>query len=79
MFDHTMLVAADDPELPQFEGLQKSGLIDMRVIPAVGCEGTAKLVFDYVSSFVQEQTCGRVWLESAEVREHGGNSAIYSR
>jgi hypothetical protein len=24
-----------------------------------------------------EQTDARVWLESVEVREHGGNSAIY--
>jgi hypothetical protein len=26
---------------------------------------------------VRRETCGRVWLESVEVREHGGNSAIY--
>jgi len=36
-------------------------------------------VFDFVASFVHQETSGRVWLESVEVKEHGGNSAIYSR
>ncbi|WP_244622850.1 6-pyruvoyl trahydropterin synthase family protein [Microvirga brassicacearum] len=79
MFDHTMLVAKDDPELPRFEILQRDGLIEMRVIPTVGCEGTAKYVFDFLENYTREQTKNRVWLESVEVKEHGGNSAIYSR
>jgi 6-pyruvoyltetrahydropterin/6-carboxytetrahydropterin synthase len=79
MFDHTMLVAADDPELPRFEILHKDGLVDLRVVPAAGCEATAKLAFDFVSSYARERTEGRVWLESVEVREHGGNSGIYAR
>jgi 6-pyruvoyltetrahydropterin/6-carboxytetrahydropterin synthase len=79
LFDHTMLVAQDDPELERFETMHRDGLIDLRVLPAVGCEATAKHVFDHVASFVHEETGGRVWLESVEVREHGGNSAIYSR
>ena len=79
LFDHTMLVAQDDPELPRFEAMHRDGLINLRVLPAVGCEATAKHVFDFVSAFVREETKGRVWLESVEVKEHGGNSAIYSR
>jgi 6-pyruvoyltetrahydropterin/6-carboxytetrahydropterin synthase len=79
MFDHTVLVAEDDPELGRFQAMARDGLIDIRVIPAVGCEATAKYVFDYVTSFVDAETKGRVWLDSVEVMEHGGNSAIYSR
>jgi 6-pyruvoyltetrahydropterin/6-carboxytetrahydropterin synthase len=79
MFDHTTLVAEDDPELARFRELHRDGLLDLRVLPAVGCEATAKFVFDYVSAFVREETKGRVWLESVEVKEHGGNSAIYAR
>jgi 6-pyruvoyltetrahydropterin/6-carboxytetrahydropterin synthase len=79
MFDHTMLVAEDDPERARFEGLHRDGLVDLRILPAVGCEATAQYVFDYVSAFVQNETGGRVWLESVEVSEHSGNSAIYSR
>jgi 6-pyruvoyltetrahydropterin/6-carboxytetrahydropterin synthase len=79
LFDHTMLVAQDDPELERFEAMHRDGLINLRVLPAVGCEATAKHVFDFVASFVHQETSGRVWLESVEVKEHGGNSAIYSR
>jgi 6-pyruvoyltetrahydropterin/6-carboxytetrahydropterin synthase len=79
MFDHTMLVASDDPERSRFESLHQDGLIDLRVIPAVGCEATAKFVFDFVSNYARERTGGRVWLESVEVKEHGGNSGIYSQ
>jgi 6-pyruvoyltetrahydropterin/6-carboxytetrahydropterin synthase len=79
MFDHTMLVAEDDPERSHLEELGRLGLVDLRLMPSVGCEATARYVFDYVEAFVQEETSGRVWLESVEVREHAGNSAIYSR
>jgi 6-pyruvoyltetrahydropterin/6-carboxytetrahydropterin synthase len=79
MFDHTMLVAEDDPERARFESMHQDGLIDLRVLPAVGCEATAKFVFDYVARFVQENSAARVWLESVEVIEHAGNSAIYAR
>lgn len=79
LFDHTMLVAQDDPELERFEAMHRDGLINLRVLPAVGCEATAKHVFDHVATFVRDETNGRVWLESVEVKEHGGNSAIYSR
>ena len=78
MFDHTTLVAADDPDLAEFRRLADIGLIDLRVLAAVGCEATAREVFDYANRFVQEQTQHRVWLESVEVCEHSGNSAIYS-
>ncbi|MCB5174825.1 6-pyruvoyl trahydropterin synthase family protein [Microvirga lenta] len=79
LFDHTMLVAEDDPELERFAALHRDGLVNLRVLPAVGCEATAKHVFNHVAGFVREETAGRVWLESVEVKEHGGNSAIYSR
>jgi 6-pyruvoyltetrahydropterin/6-carboxytetrahydropterin synthase len=79
MFDHTTLIARDDPKLPLFEQLAREDLIDLRVIPAVGCEETAKFVHEYVDQYVRDETNGRVWLESVEVKEHGGNSAIFER
>lgn len=78
MFDHTMLVAEDDPALPTFQQLAADGLADVRVLPAVGCEAIARLAFEHVAGFVQTETGGRVWLESAEVHEHSGNAASYS-
>jgi 6-pyruvoyltetrahydropterin/6-carboxytetrahydropterin synthase len=77
MFDHTMVVAEDDPHLPAFRQLHEQKLVDLRVLPAVGCEALARHAFDHVAAFVKETTAGRAWLESVEVREHGGNSAIY--
>jgi 6-pyruvoyltetrahydropterin/6-carboxytetrahydropterin synthase len=79
MFDHTMIVAEDDPQLPALRQLTDLGLADIRVMPRVGCEATAEFVFDYVERFVAKHTAGRVWIETVEVREHGGNSAIYER
>jgi 6-pyruvoyltetrahydropterin/6-carboxytetrahydropterin synthase len=78
-FDHTTLVAEDDPERPAFEALARAGLVDLRILPSVGCEATARYVFDYVAQYVGAQTGGRVWLETVEVKEHGGNSALYER
>lgn len=77
MFDHTMIVAEDDPKLTTFQSLADEGLVNLRVLPAVGCEAVAKHVFAHVSRYITEQTHGRVWLETVEVREHGGNSALY--
>jgi 6-pyruvoyltetrahydropterin/6-carboxytetrahydropterin synthase len=77
MFDHTLLVAEDDPHLATFKQLEVSGLANMRILPAVGCEAVAKYVFDHVAEQIRRETNARVWLESVEVREHAGNSAIY--
>jgi 6-pyruvoyltetrahydropterin/6-carboxytetrahydropterin synthase len=77
VFDHTVLIAADDPHLAEFERLQGLDLIDLRVLPAVGCEAIARYAFDHVQRFAAQETGHRVWLESVEVREHNGNAAMY--
>jgi 6-pyruvoyltetrahydropterin/6-carboxytetrahydropterin synthase len=79
MFDHTTVVAKDDPEIESFEQLEKKGIIDLRVIPAVGCEKFAEFIYNYVAKIIKDESQGRVWLDSVEVREHGANSAIYTR
>ena len=78
MFDHTMLAAADDPHLPVFQDMAAQGLVSLRILPVVGCEAFACHTHGYVGRFIAEQTLGRAWLESVEVREHGGNGATYS-
>lgn len=77
MFDHKFLVAEDDPDIDKFRRLGEHGLVALRVVPAVGCEAVARMVFDHVAQFVAEATNKRVWLEQVEVSEHSGNSAIY--
>jgi 6-pyruvoyltetrahydropterin/6-carboxytetrahydropterin synthase len=75
MFDHTYLVAEDDPEMETVEMLQDKGLIDIRVVPAVGCERFAELVFDKAQEIIEAQYGQRCWVQRVTVREHEHNSA----
>lgn len=82
-FDHRTILAADDPALEDFRALYaKWGFAPIETLPFVGCEGFAKHVYDYVSSWLEdshpmEMDIRGLRLVSVEVREHGGNSAIY--
>ncbi len=78
MFDHTLLAAADDPELPTFRALAAQGLVQLRTLPAVGCEAFASEAFVWAQAFAAGETRGRVRVEQVEVREHDGNAAIYT-
>lgn len=77
MFDHTFLASSDDPELEVFKELDKRGVIQLRVLPNAGMEGTAKFVYDQVDSMVKQMTKGRAWVTKVECRENEKNSAIY--
>ena len=77
MFDHTFLASSDDPYLEEFERLDKEGVIQLRVLPNAGMEGTAKFVYDHVNKMVQQSTSDRVWVTKVEVRENEKNSAFY--
>ena len=79
MFDHTLLVAEDDPARAEMERLGEAQIADLRILPAVGCEAIARYAFDHVEAYVHSETAGRSWLESVEVREHGGNAAIFEK
>ena len=79
MFDHTYLVAEDDPELETFKELHEKSLVDLRIVPATGCERFAEMVFDYAQDLVSELTDGRCWVQEVTVREHGHNSATVER
>ncbi len=76
VFDHTLLIAAADPELAFFQDMDARGLCQLRVLPQVSMEGTARYVYDFVSALVREQTQGRAWVASIEVRENMKNSAL---
>jgi 6-pyruvoyltetrahydropterin/6-carboxytetrahydropterin synthase len=51
MFDHTLVIAEDDPHRAMFEkmaelGLQdQGGVCDIRIVPAVGCEKFSELAY----------------------------------
>jgi len=77
MFDHTFIVAEDDPFLESFQRMDGAGVAQVRVVPATGAERFAQYVYQKLNTFVQEETEGRVKVIKVEFMEHGKNSAIY--
>lgn len=78
MFDHTMLVATDDPFLESFRRMDEAGVIQLREVPATGAEKFAEYIYGKLSTFVKEETEGRVRVKQVEFREHGKNTALYA-
>jgi 6-pyruvoyltetrahydropterin/6-carboxytetrahydropterin synthase len=77
MFDHTLLVAEDDPERAALEALGERGIARVRVVAGTSCERMAEMAFRKADEIVRDATRGRCWVESVECSEHGSNSAIY--
>ena len=77
MFDHTLVVAEDDPHINAFKNMDEAGVAQVRVIPATGAERFAQFIFEKLDPFIKEETEGRVKIVKVEFREHGKNSAMY--
>jgi 6-pyruvoyltetrahydropterin/6-carboxytetrahydropterin synthase len=77
MFDHTYLIAQDDPILQTAIILNDEGIAQVRIVPATGAEQFAKFIYEKVNAFVLEETNNRVRVVSVEFKEHSKNSAIY--
>jgi 6-pyruvoyltetrahydropterin/6-carboxytetrahydropterin synthase len=66
-FDHTLVVAQDDPYLEKFVELAKLGLqdqggiCDLRIVSAVGCEKFAELAYQVMSEILTAYQEGRSW------------------
>ena len=78
MFDHTVVVAEDDPAMSDFIDLDARGIIQLRVIPAVGAEKFAEYLYNKLNEFVQLETEGRVKVVKVKFMENHKNSAIYA-
>jgi len=77
MFDHTTIVAEDDPGIGGFKTMDQLGIIQLRILPAVGAEQFAKYVYEKLDEFVRQETNGRVKVVKVEFMENYKNSAIY--
>lgn len=69
MFDHTLVVASDDPQLEFFKKMadmgdsktvnnystphERNAICDLRIVPGVGCEMFAKMCYDKMSEIVE--------------------------
>ena len=78
-FDHTLLVAKDDPYGYELMQLGSYGIAKVVEVEATGCEAFAKLIFECAEVWLKDNGyTPRCRLRSVEVREHGANSAIYT-
>jgi len=78
MFDHTMIIAEDDPELQAFKQMEAAGVAQVRIIPATGAEKFAEYIYTKLNVFVKKETEGRVKVTKVKFAEHGKNAAYYS-
>ena len=77
MFDHTFIVAEDDPYKESFLKMHEAGVAQVRIVPATGAERFAQFIFEKLNYFIEKETDGRVKVVKVEFREHEKNSAIY--
>lgn len=76
-FDHKILLAEDDPARPFFHNMAQAGLCTVKILPFIGCEAFAYYVWQNCDALIRQISQNRVRVESAEVREHGGNAAVF--
>ena len=79
MFDHTVIVAKDDPKLETFQAMEVMGIIQLRIVEATGAEKFAEFIYNKLNKFVHIETQGRVRITQVEFMEHGKNTAIYKQ
>lgn len=75
-FDHTLIIADDDPEASALDLLSVKGLARIIYLPATGCEAFAEYIFRWLDARVGEKGFApNAQVYSVKVSEHGGNSA----
>ena len=80
-FDHTLLVAEDDPELETYKLLESKNMAKLTILPRLGCEGLADMLYKYVNGVYIPDMWGqaeadRLWCYRVEVRETQSNMAF---
>ena len=80
-FDHTLLVAEDDPELDFYKQIESRNLAKLTILPRLGCEGLADMLYKYVNGVYIPDMWGpaeadRLWCYRVEVRETQANMAF---
>ena len=77
MFDHTLIVAEDDPFIKAFQQMEEAGVAQVRIIPATGAEKFVEYIYNKLNEFVDTETEGRVRVTKVKFMEHGKNAACY--
>lgn len=82
-FDHKTVVAENDPHLDWFLAAQGKGILELRILPAVGIEAFAKKIYEITDVWLNKAYKGAdarrkgTRVVKVEVWEHSGNSASY--
>ena len=79
LLDHTTIIAEDDPYLEHFKKMDEDGIIQLRILPSVGCERFAEYLYHKINDFLKRETDFRVKAVKVEVYEHERNSASYEK
>lgn len=79
-FDHTLVVAEDDPHLEWFKEAERLGIARLTILPNLGCESLADQIYKYINGVYIPQFLGkgeseRLWCFRVEVRETVANMA----
>jgi 6-pyruvoyltetrahydropterin/6-carboxytetrahydropterin synthase len=75
MFDHTLVIAKDDPFLPMFKemaahGLQdQGGVCDLRIVDAVGCEKFSEAAFKELDTIIKTYQAGESYTVNGKTFE----------
>lgn len=80
-FDHTLLVASDDPELEFYKEMESRGIARLTILPRLGCESLADMLYKFVNGVYIPEYWGpgeaeRLWCYRVEVRETQSNMAF---
>ena len=79
-FDHTLLVAQDDPERVLLETLGQKKIAKITIVEKTGCEGLSDFLYEYINTIFLPQygkaEAERIWCCKVEVRETDSNMAM---
>ena len=79
-FDHTLLVAQDDPMREHLLELGRLKLAKITEVEKTGCEGIADFLYEYINTILLpsfgSSEAQRVWCSKVEVRETDSNMAM---
>ena len=77
-FDHTLLLAIDDPQYDLIKQLGEIKVAKVVEVEKTGCEGLAEYLYEYINtiflpSYGEDK---RIWCRKVEVRETDSNMAM---
>lgn len=77
-FDHTLLVAQDDPQKELLLALGKAGIAKITEVEKTGCEGISEFIFEYINTVWLKDYgySSRAICTKVEVRETASNMAM---